>query len=344
MNQPSLQRFQRGLLRKRRNLTAWLSSAPVRSKEIRLGPLDETAVSAHLEVLDSAIEKVEDQTLGTCDVCRHPVESGLLEMDYACCVCLDHFSAEERERLEFELELSTKVQKALLPQQALEIPGMEVAAFSRPATIVGGDYFDFYRFRDGAYGLLIGDVAGHGMAASLIMASLQASLRILVPEYEEPDRVLQRLNQLFTHNINMTNFVSLFLARFDPRTRQLTYSNAGHNPPLLVRPQSNGEEPLSWLHPTGAAIGLVEEAEFGTATVTLEPGDLLLLYTDGVTEAMNPQDEEFGPQRVAELLRQDPYQPAQELIRRLRYQLSEFTGSQPLADDTTIVAYRMKRQ
>lgn len=265
-------------------------------------------------------------------------------MDYACCVCLDHFSAEERERLEFELELSTKVQKALLPQQALEIPGMEVAAFSRPATIVGGDYFDFYRFRDGAYGLLIGDVAGHGMAASLIMASLQASLRILVPEYEEPDRVLQRLNQLFTHNINMTNFVSLFLARFDPRTRQLTYSNAGHNPPLLVRPQSNGEEPLSWLHPTGAAIGLVEEAEFGTATVTLEPGDLLLLYTDGVTEAMNPQDEEFGPQRVAELLRQDPYQPAQELIRRLRYQLSEFTGSQPLADDTTIVAYRMKRQ
>lgn len=337
-------RFRHSLLQKRQNLTAWLSSAPSQNREVHLGPVKERAVQSHLLVLDTAIARADNQTLGLCEVCHEPIESGLLEMDYACCVCLDHFSAEERERLEFELELSIKVQQALLPQQVMEIPGMEVAAFSRPAAIVGGDYFDFYRFRDDAYGLLIADVVGHGMSASLIMASLQASLRILVPDYDSPADVIRRLNQLFYHNINMTNFVSLFLARFDPQTRQLTYCNAGHNPPLLVRPQSNGEEPLSWLHPTGAAIGLVEEVEFGTATVTLEPGDLLLLYTDGVTEAMNPQDEEFGPQRVAELLRQDPYQPAQELIRRLRYQLSEFTGNQPLADDTTIVAYRMKRQ
>ena len=339
-----MQRFHRGLLQKRQNLIAWLSSAPDRSRKIRLGPQDETAVEAHLQLLDSTLERTRNQTFGICDVCHEPIESGLLEMDYACCVCLDHFSAAERERLEFELELSTKVQQALLPQQAMEIPGMEVAAFSRPAAIVGGDYFDFYRFRDGAYGLLIADVAGHGMSSSLIMASLQASLRILVPDYDSPVDVVRRLNQLFYHNINMTSFVSLFLARFDPQTRQLTYCNAGHNPPLLVRPQSNGQEPLSWLRPTGAAIGLVEEVEFGTETVTLAPGDLLLLYTDGVTEAMNPQDEEFGQDRLAELLRQNSYQPAQELIGRLRDQLSEFTANQPLADDTTIVAYRMQNQ
>jgi sigma-B regulation protein RsbU (phosphoserine phosphatase) len=342
MNQLTLQRFNRGLLRKRQNLTAWLSSTPDRSKEVRLGPLDEAAVTAHLQVLDSTLEKVEEQTLGLCEVCNEPVEPGLLEMDYACCVCLDHFSNEERARLEFELELSTKVQKALLPQQVIEIPGMEVAAFSRPATIVGGDYFDFYHFPDGAYGLLIGDVAGHGMAASMIMASLQASLRILVPEYEEPDRVMERLNQLFYHNINMTNFVSMFLAHFDPRTRQLTYSNAGHNPPLLYRRTTESKESAVWLNPTGAAIGLVEAAVFAQAAVTLAPGDILLLYTDGVTEAMNESGEEFGQQRLVEAVQQYSDRPVQELVSHLRSTIQKFTGERSLADDTTIVAYRSR--
>jgi sigma-B regulation protein RsbU (phosphoserine phosphatase) len=342
MNQLTLQRFHRGLLRKRRNLTAWLSSSPASSKEVRLGPLDVTAVESHLQVLDSTIEKIEDQTLGLCEVCHEPVESGLLEMDYACCVCLDHFSTEERTRLEFELELSTKVQKALLPQQVIEIPSMEVAAFSRPATIVGGDYFDFYHFHDDAYGLLIGDVAGHGMAASMIMASLQASLRILVPEYDQPDSVMQRLNQLFYHNINMTNFVSLFLAHFDPRTRRLTYSNAGHNPPLLYRGSVDGKSPVAWLQPTGAAIGLVEDAVFSNAAVTLEPGDILLLYTDGVTEAMNESGEEFGPQRLVEVVQQHSGRPVRELVSHLRHNIQEFTGDRSLADDTTIVAYRSR--
>jgi sigma-B regulation protein RsbU (phosphoserine phosphatase) len=340
MNQLTLQRFHRGLQRKRRNLTAWLSDAPVHNKEVCLGPLDEAAVIAHLQVLDATIEKVEDHTLGLCEVCHEPVESGLLEMDYACCVCLDHFSNEERARLEFELELSTKVQKALLPQQVIEIPGMEVAAFSRPAAIVGGDYFDFYHFHDGAYGLLIGDVAGHGMAASMIMASLQASLRILVPEYEEPDRVMGRLNQLFYHNINMTNFVSLFLAHFDPRTRRLTYSNAGHNPPLLYRPLAENEAPVTWLQPTGAAIGLVEETAFAKAAVTLSPGDILLLYTDGVTEAMSERGEEFGQQRLVEVVEQHASRPVQELVSHLRSSIQKFTEERSLADDTTMVVYR----
>ena len=277
--------------------------------------------------------------MGLCDVCHEPVESGVLEMDYACCVCLEHFSADERERLEMELELSTKVQQALLPQQIIEIPGMEVAAFSRPAAIVGGDYFDFYHFHDGAYGLLIGDVAGHGMAASMIMASLQASLRILVPEYDEPQQVMQRLNHLFYHNINMTNFVSLFLAHFDPWTRRLTYSNAGHNPPLLYRHAADSEPPIVWLQPTGAAIGLVEEAIFTKAAVTLAPGDILLLYTDGVTEAMDEKGEEFGPQRLVEVVQQHADRPVQGLVSHLRRSIQNFTGGRSLADDTTIVAY-----
>jgi sigma-B regulation protein RsbU (phosphoserine phosphatase) len=330
------------LLQKRQNLTAWLSSTPTTKRQINLGPLAETAVQSHLVGLDKAIERAEKHTLGQCDICHEPVEADLLQMDYACCICLDHLSPEARRQLEYELELSTKVQQALLPQQAIDIPGMEVAAFSRPATMVGGDYFDFYQFQDGTYGLVIADVAGHGMSASLIMASLQASLRILVPESDSPTKAIERLNRLFYRNINMTNFVSLFLARFDPQTNQLVYCNAGHNPPLLYRAQPDRKASLTWLQPSGAAIGLVEEVEFGTAAVDLLPGDLLLLYTDGVTEATNPVQEEFGQERLADLVAEAPHLAVQDLVQRVRHGLLEFNQGQPLADDITVVACRIK--
>ena len=256
MDTTIFQRVRGSLLEQRQNLTDWLANTPAWKRQIRLGPADEQAVQAHLQVLDTVIEKTDDQTLGLCLVCHDYIEPSRLEMDYTCCVCLDHLSPAEQDRLEFDLELSSKVQQALLPQQAPDIPGLEVAAFSRPAHIVGGDYFDFFRFRDEAHGLVIGDVAGKGMSASLLMASLQASLRTLAPDYDSPAEVVRRLNLLFCHNIQLTKFVTLFLARFDPQTRRLTYCNAGHNPPLLVRARSNGQEPLTWLLPTGAAIGL----------------------------------------------------------------------------------------
>jgi sigma-B regulation protein RsbU (phosphoserine phosphatase) len=340
MDTKDFQRMRAGLLEQRRNLTDWLSNTPASKKKVRLGAADEQAVHTHLHVLDTAIEKAGDHTLGYCDVCDGYVVPGRLEMDYTCCVCLEHLSGEERNRLELDLELSAKVQKALLPQQVPEIPGLELAAFSRPAEYVGGDYFDFFRFQDGSHGLVIGDVMGHGIAASLLMASLQASLRTLAPDYDSPAEIVRRLNSIFHHNIHLTKFVTLFLARYDPKTRSLTYSNAGHNPPLLYRSQSNGTGPLSWLAPTGAAIGLVENTQFGEETVILAPGDTLLLYTDGVTEARNPQKEEFGQERLVELVRQGSNRSAQALVREVRNGLEAFTDGQPLADDTTIVAGR----
>lgn len=341
MDTLAIQNFRHGLELKRQNLMAWLFNAPAQNKKVRLGSAKETAVETHLQVLDRAIEKAQSPEAGLCEICHEAIETGLLEMNYACCVCLDHFTAAEKEQLEFELSLSAKVQQALLPHQVMEIPGLDTAAFSQPAAIVGGDYFDFYHFRDGAYGLLIADVAGHGMSASLIMANLQASLRILVPEYDRPDDVLRRLSQLFYHNINMISFVSLFLARYDPQTNELTYSNAGHNPPLLYRSRADGQKPFAWLRPTGAAVGLVEELEYGAKTVKLEPGDLLLLYTDGLVESTNGDDVEFGSERLIEAVAEDPISPAQGVIQRVRSRLQEFTQERPLTDDTTIVAYRV---
>lgn len=341
MDEKVFQRIRLNLLEKRQNLTDWISNTPVRKKQIQLGRLDELAVQTHLHSLDTAIVKTENHTLGICEVCHEYIEPSRLEMDYTCCVCLDHLSEEEKDRLELDLEFSAKVQQALLPQKLPEIPGVELAAFSRPAEYVGGDYFDFFRFRDGSYGLAIADVVGHGISASLLMASLQASLRTLVPDLSSPAEIVRRLNRLFYHNINLTNFVTLFLACFDAQAHTLTYCNAGHNPPLLFKSDSDKTGIFSRLYPTGAAVGLIELDQFVEKTINLVQGDVLFLYTDGVTEAINPQFEEFGQDRLAEVVQHSLNWSARELVQEVRQQLNEFTNVQPLVDDTTIVAYKI---
>jgi len=335
MDNKILQSFRENLLQQRQNLRDWLRNTPAKQKQIRLGPANEqTTVQAHLQVLDTAIAKAENKTLGLCDVCHEYIETDRLEMDFTATVCLDHFSAEQRRQLEAELELSHKFQRALLPQQLPEIPGLQIAAFIQPAEIVGGDYFDFFRFRDNAHGFAIADVMGKGLPASMLMASLQAALRILAPENDSPAVVAQRLNGLFCHNIHLIKFITLFLGSYDPATRVFKYCNAGHNPPLLIRSNKTPQ----WLQPTGAAIGLAESFNFKMGAVTLSADDVFVLYTDGVTEAMNPAKEEFGEDRLVKLLQQKADLPPQELIRELRHALREFTGGKALHDDVTIVA------
>lgn len=331
------ERIRGGLLQKRSNLVEWLRTTPARTRQVRLGPAAEPALQAHLRTLDTAIAQAKDHTLGRCHVCQETVDPELLEMDYTSCVCLDHFSEAEQRLLEADLELAQKVQKALLPQHAPTIPGLELAIFSRPAQIVGGDYFDFFHFADGTHGLAIADVAGHGMSASLLMASLQTALRTLVPTTDSPVEVLRHLNRFFCHNVHFTTFVTLFLACFDPATRTLTYGNAGHNPPLLYCRQARNSDSVTWLQPTGAAIGLIEEFQINTETVTLTQGDILLLYTDGVTEAMDGAEDQFGRERLADLVRREAGLPIKDLVQAIRQEVQAFTGDQPLADDTTIV-------
>ena len=338
MKAQDFQRFHSSLREQRQNLTDWLSATDSSKRQLRLGPFGDGAVEAHLHVLDTAIQKAEDHTLGHCDVCDGYVDPGRLTMDYTCCVCLEHLSEVERTRLESDLELSAKVQQALLPQTTPDIPGLELAAFSRPASTVGGDYFDFFRFRDASHGLVIGDVMGHGIAASLLMASLQASLRTLAPDYESPARIVERLNYIFGHNVQLTKFVTLFVARYDPEKARLTYTNAGHNPPLLVRADLNSEGPLTWLRPTGAAIGLVEDINYEEKDVYLQPGDLVFFYTDGVTESRSAEREEFGDARLADVLRRNSQLSPPELIMHVRRELETFSRSQLLEDDTSMVA------
>lgn len=333
----NFERIRGNLLERRRNLSDWLRRATPEKRQIRLGPADEQAVEAHLDMLDTAADKAASNTLGICTVCHGYVEDELLEMDYTACVCISHLSEEEIRRLESELELSQVVQRALLPHQVPTIPGLDLAAYSRPAEIVGGDYFDFLRFRDGAHGLAIADVAGKGVSAGLLVASVQTVLRTHVTERDSPADVLTYLNRFFAHNIHFTTFVTLFLGHFDQRTRTLTYANAGHNPPLLFRNGGGHADGVQQLPPTGAAIGLIEECDFTTGVVTLQPGDLLLLYTDGVIDAQNSEGERFGMERIIELAKGARRLGAKEVVREFRHTLDEFTGGRTPADDTTIV-------
>ncbi len=332
-----MQRLKENLVQQKENLTSWLSGTQPEKREIRLGPLGDQALQEHIHTLDTALQKAEENTLGLCEVCHEFVEPSRLEMDYTASVCIEHLTGEERTLLENELELSAKVQKALLPHSLPDIRGLDIAAFSQPAHIVGGDYFDFLRFKDGSHALVIADVMGKGMPASMLMASLQASLRIIAPESTGPADVVARLNTIFCHNIRLTKFVTLFLARYDEQARMLTYCNAGHNPPLLHR--SNGT--IETLRPTGAAIGLAEQTRFAQQSTQLHPGDRIMMYTDGVVESVNASKDEFGQDRIENVLKGSASGSSQQVIASLRGDLQRFAGVTTPADDTTIIAVRV---
>ena len=331
------ERIQEGLEVKQKEITAFLETAPEAEIEVCLCD-EETCIEEHLQVIETSLEKIEDNTLGICVVCHGHVDAQLLEMDYTAMVCLDHYSDEERRRLESELELSQVVQRALLPQQVPNIRGVELAAFSRPSEIIGGDYFDFFQFRDGTHGLVIADVSGHGVAAGMLMSSLQTAIRTMAPDASSAAEILERINRFYIHNIHFTTFVTVFMAQFDPITRTLTYVNAGHNPPA-VRRRANSE--IIWLRPTAPAIGLAEDFHARMESIGFSEGDSLLLYTDGITEVYNTRDEEFGQERLAQLVQQHADRPVQDLLQAVRQAVSAFGGNRPLVDDVTMVALRI---
>lgn len=333
-----LERIETSLVEKQHAITEFLETASEAEKDTYLCA-DDHCVQEHLHVISASLEKFENKTLGLCEICHAYVEPSRLAMDYTASICLDHYSEAEMRRLESELELSQIVQRALLPQNVPVISGVEVAAFSRPADIIGGDYFDFFQFRDGTHGLAIADVSGHGVSAGMLMSSLQTALRTMAPDTDSPAEILERINRFYIHNINFTTFVTVFLARFDPVNLELTYVNAGHNPPAVHRGASND---IHWLKPTAPAVGLAELFHPRIESVKLSKGDSLLLYTDGVTEVLNlAGDEQFGHLRLADLLAQHASQTAPDILQTLFQSASAFGSHSLLADDVTMVALKV---
>ena len=329
-----------GLTETKTNLEQWQETAREETKEICLCSTDESVLKAHLHVIDSSLQKIEEGTFGICEICHDAVDSELLQMDYTASVCLGHYTEDELRQLESELELSQIVQRALLPQKVPSIAGFDIAAFSRPAQIVSGDYFDFLKFKDGSYGLVVADVSGHGMSAGMLMTSLQTAFHTLVLGSNSPLEILEQINHLYIHNINFSTFVTIFFASLNPQTKLLSYANAGHNSPFIYR-QSTNES--IWLRPTGAAVGLMEYFNVQPAEIQLMSGDILLLYTDGVTEALNniQGDEQFGYERLAEVIRQNVDLSADGIANKIRQALNEFAQGTLLADDVTLVVSKV---
>ncbi len=240
--------------------------------------------------------------------------------------------AEERER---ELRRAADIQQSLLPAEPLERPPFRIAGRNIPSSDVGGDYFDFIEGDASALTVGLGDVMGKGMPAALLMTNLNASVRAHVESEPRLPIVMGRLNRSIHHVVRGERFITLVLIAIDPETHELRYVNAGHNPPYLVRASGDVET----LSVGGLLLGMFPEAGYESATVRMSPGDVLVLYSDGVTEARDDGGEEFGEERLAAFLREgrslDPASLTESLIRRVY----EFSNGKP-GDDVTVAVIR----
>lgn len=336
MEKQIVNQFRQFITEHRDNLLTWLKS-DTRHKDIHLGDASMEEVTRVVSQHDEALNRIDCDEFGKCKECGEDVEPERLELDFTTCVCLDHYSEDQKRVLERDLELAAKVQRQLLPYQIPEVPGMQIAAHTEPAHVVGGDYFDFFSYPDGAQGAAIADVMGKGLSASMLMSNLQASLRILGPEYTNLDALAGRLNQLFRNNLKLISFISVFLVRIDVEAGLLQYCNAGHNPAIWWEASS---ETIHLLKPTGPAIGLTRSAQFKSKELRFGPGDLLLLYTDGLVEALNPMDEEFGKERVINYVKEHLDQPVNLFLTGLRETAKEFAGK--FDDDVTLMVIKIQ--
>src|SRR5216684_3593839 len=207
-----------------------------------------------------------------------------------------HMELLEKQRMEQELKLGREIQSRLLPQPPVDVLDTHLAALSVPCYEVGGDYYDFIELPDGDLGLAIGDVSGKGVSAALIMSSVQAALRVAAPIEEDLARLVQRLNALIYRGSRGRKYATFFFARYSPSTGLLRYVNAGHNPPFVA---IDGQ--LEELSSTGKPIGILPDSNYHERSVEIPPGATLFLYTDGLNEASDPDEEEFGYDRLREL-------------------------------------------
>lgn len=237
-------------------------------------------------------------------------------------------------RAEREMELARQVQSRLLPRAGRRLPTLDCAGRCMQARAVGGDYFDFLEAPGGRLGLVLGDVSGKGFAAALLMASLQASLRTLAARCEPLAERLAEVNRLLLEASEPSRYATLFVGEYDDASRRLQYVNCGHNPPLLVR----GSGAVERLQPTAMVVGLVEEWACALEEAVLEPGDLLVVYSDGISEALDAREQEFGDARLAEAVAACRERSVPEILDAAFAAVRAFSAGEQADDQTLVVA------
>jgi len=239
----------------------------------------------------------------------------------------------ERERLEREQQVASEIQQRFLPSKAPQVTGYELQGISFPCYEIGGDYYDFIERENGSLIVALGDVSGKGTAAALLMSSLHAAVHAQADANDSIVKTIVAVNRYLVESIPPNRFVTLFYAELDPKSGALAFLNAGHNPPLIVHAGGTMEQLASG----GLPLGILADADFREGRTKLYPGDVLVIYSDGVSEAVNPNGEEFGATRLYEVVARNLDTSASGIRDRIESALTKFCQGTPAADDITLV-------
>jgi serine phosphatase RsbU (regulator of sigma subunit) len=246
----------------------------------------------------------------------------------------------DKERILRELEIARGIQQGFLPDSAPVIEGMEIAALSMPARVVGGDFYDFINVAPDKWALVVADVSGKGIPAAIFMALSRALVRAGATGTVSPAEAVGHANELIHKDSKTDMFVTLFYAVLDAKTKELNYANAGHNPPMHI---SGHTSSVVLLKAQGVPLGIVSDISIANESVFLRPGDIVVLYTDGVTEANNINREQFEMERLARVVMENKDLTAEGIVSRVKEELEEFVGSHPQFDDITLMILKAKQ-
>ncbi len=294
---------------------------------------DSAPLSRLLQEVDMALERMSQGTYGLCDVCHESIEEPRLFGDPLTRNCLDHLSPDEQRALEQDLDLAWKIQSGLLPKRDFRFGSWEVYYHYEAVGPVSGDYCDLMT-SNGDMFFLLGDVSGKGVSASILMSHLHAVFRSLISVGLPFDQLMERANRLFCDSTSSSSFATLVCGKA-AATGAVEISIAGHCPPMLI-----GAKGTSHLEATGLPLGLFCSSPYGVRNLRLEPGECLLLYTDGLTEARNHAGEEYGSSRLADVVRNSFQTPSKNLVGICLDDLNGFLGGVARADDLAIMAVR----
>ncbi len=312
------------LLDRREQLAAAASTSPI------------PEVQRLLKQVDEALTRMDHGTYGLCQTCHEGIEPERLAANPLTCFCLEHLDAAQRRAFEADVESAVRIQAGLLPSRNFSLGEWEACYEYEPLGPVSGDFCDLQAAEDGRMFFLVGDIAGKGVSASLLMSHLHAILRSLLSMGMPLSELLQRANRLFCEVARPPYYATL-VCGFAGGSGEVEICNAGHCPPVVLHAGENAFVPA-----TGVPLGLFCDAQYHVARLQLEHGDLMVLYTDGISEARDRAGQEYGAERIAEFVRRLRGLTAAEIATACHGDIRRFLGGAARADDLTIMAVRRR--
>lgn len=307
-----------------------------RLESVIAGSQEHTDLTQLLSQVDSALQRMEEGTYGICETCHDPIERDRLAVDPLLRLCLPHLTEHQQRALEQDLELASQIQRELLPKQNLRVGGWEVHYHYEAAGLISGDYCDLLSRETDGGGLAfaLGDISGKGVASSMMMTQLRAIFRMLASGDLPVHLQAERANRVFCETTVSNYFATLVFGRAG-LSGEIEISNAGHCPPLLVQ---GGK--VTMIEATGLPLGLFCNGQYTTRKFQLKKGESLVLFTDGLAEAVNNYDSEYGTERLSKVVDQNQAASPQALLRACLDDLAAFTAGTPKRDDLTIMVIR----